>query len=122
MFRGKLKEAINLFGWKNVKRYNWEVPDSQMDDVERFLISIYKTTNIDFGYNVYSGGKKDFKVPQVSEETRRKLSESHKGKPKSDETRRKMSEAKKGKPKTEDHKKKISESRKYNIAKKKGLI
>ena len=52
----------------------------------------------------------------VSEETRKKLYEAHKGKkrrPFTDETKRKMSEAKKGRkcrPFTEEHKRKISES------------
>ena len=53
-----------------------------------------------------------------SEETRKKLSESHrghkawnKGKPLSEETKKKLSEARKGKPLSEEAKKKLSEAR-----------
>ena len=48
----------------------------------------------------------------ISDETKRKMSEAKKGKIVSDETRRKMSEANKGKSLSEEHKKKISESHK----------
>lgn len=49
----------------------------------------------------------------VSEETRRKMSKSHKGKkysPPSDEHRRKISEALRGRPKSKEHRRKISET------------
>ena len=42
------------------------------------------------------------------EETSRKRSESHKGKPHSEEMKRKMSEVMKGKPKSEEHRRKLS--------------
>jgi group I intron endonuclease len=45
-----------------------------------------------------------------SEESRRKISESLKGRKHSEETKRKMSETKKGKPRSEETKRKISES------------
>ena len=57
------------------------------------------------------------KARTFSDATRRKLSESLKGKQLSEETRRKMSEAKKGKkrkPFTEEHRRKLSESHKGN--------
>ena len=47
-----------------------------------------------------------------SEETKRKISDAHKGKKLSEEHKRKMSESMKGKPKSEDHIRKMSESRK----------
>ena len=58
------------------------------------------------------------KRPQISEETRRKISEAQKGKHLSEETRRKLSEARKrnqynkGKHHTEETKKKLSEAHK----------
>jgi hypothetical protein len=48
----------------------------------------------------------------ISEETRRKLSEVHKGKTFSEEHKRKISEMNKGKTFSEEHKRKISESKK----------
>ena len=51
----------------------------------------------------------------ISEETRRKMSEDAKGRKRSEEERRKMSERRKGKPlgpKTEEHKRKLSEANK----------
>ena len=46
-----------------------------------------------------------------SEESKKKMSEAHKGKHHSEETKRKLSEAHKGKKKSEEHKRKLSESR-----------
>lgn len=127
-YRGKVRESIDFFGWDKVKKHIWEVPDSQMDDLERFLISVYKSTDPDFGYNNQTGGKSGSRFKQ-SEEARIKNSEAHKGdknpmygKPKSEETRRKMSEAQKGVPKSEESRRKMSEARKAYYAKKKGLV
>jgi hypothetical protein len=47
-----------------------------------------------------------------SEETKKKLSEAHKGKTHSEESKRKMSEVNKGKTLSEEHKRKISEAKK----------
>jgi len=52
------------------------------------------------------------KMPERSEEHRRKLSEAHKGKKLSEEHRRKLSEAHKGKKLSEEHKRKVSEAQK----------
>lgn len=54
------------------------------------------------------------KGKKMSEETRRKMSESQKGKKMSEETRRKLSESHKGKHPSEEHRKKISEALKGN--------
>ena len=51
----------------------------------------------------------------ISDETRRKLSESHKGIFHTEETRRKMSESHKGKVLTEETKRKLSESHKGKV-------
>ena len=51
-------------------------------------------------------------VSEVSEETRKKMSESHKGLKHTEETRKKMSEAHKGIPRSEEIRRKISESKK----------
>ena len=135
-YTGKVREAIDLFGWDNVKKHTWEVQDSKMDDIERFLISVYKSTDPDFGYNTQTGGKSgyvfsNYKNPMYgkhhSEEAIRKMSESHMGKHESDETRRKKSEAQKGNrnaagwKRTEEYRKKMSEAKKLWWETKKGL-
>jgi len=51
----------------------------------------------------------------VSEETRRKMGESHKGKVRSEETKQKMREAKLGKPIDEETKRKMSEAKKGKV-------
>ena len=56
--------------------------------------------------------RKGKKIKPFTEETKRKMSEARKGKHHSDETRKKMSEAKKGQPKSEEHKRKLSEVQK----------
>lgn len=64
------------------------------------------------GYNVATGGRGGY-TGEITEESRRKISEFHKGKPKSEETKRKMSYAKKGRKPyvlTAETKKRISES------------
>ena len=58
----------------------------------------------------------------VSEETRRKISEAQKGKPRSKESIKKRSETVKGRHLSEETKKKISEARKKYLAKKRGEI
>ena len=57
------------------------------------------------------------KVRIHTEETKRKMSESHKGKVISEEARNKIREAQKGKIYTEEHRRKISESVKLRYAK-----
>ena len=59
-----------------------------------------------------SESHKGKKRKPFSEEHRRKMSESHKCKTHSNESRRKMSESHKGKPFTDEHRRKLSESHK----------
>ena len=76
-YSGIMKEAIEEFGWENIKHYYWEVPKEEMlDPLEKFFIGYYDTTNTQKGYNVLSGGKSGWKTPKV---VRDKMSESHKG-------------------------------------------
>lgn len=129
-YRGKVREAMDQFGFVNVKRYNWEVPDSQMDDLERFLISVYRSDNAEFGYNTQTGGKNGFtfssdRHPMYGKhhtlEAKDKISNSLIGKNESEETRKKKSASHKGKKKSDITRKKMSEAKKLWWAKKKGL-
>ena len=59
--------------------------------------------------------KEHHKYPHKGrEESKKKISESKKGKPRSEETKRKCSEANKGKHLSKERKRKISESKKIN--------
>ena len=88
--------------------------EEEMNIDEQHYIEVFDTL-WPHGYNLTKGG--DGGIP--SEETRIKLSESHKGqippnkgKPMSEEQKKKLSEINKGKHHTEETKKKISESNK----------
>lgn len=110
-----LQRAWNKYGADNfVFNILEECPESDLDYFEKYYISLYDTVNN--GYNIENGGNAQ---KHLSEETKKKLSDSHKGKTVSDETRRKMSESQKGdknpmfgKHHTEETKKKISENNK----------
>ena len=111
LYKGKVREAMDQFGFVNVKKHTWEVPDSQMDDLERFLISVYRSDNAEFGYNTQTGGKSGYTYTQ-SEESRMKMSESHIGKSQSDTTRKKISNSLTGKSPSEESRMKMSEAHK----------
>ena len=88
-----------------------ECPEDMLCQWERDMICLYDADDPEKGYNCkndrpYSLKRTEaLKGRKLSEETKRKISESHKGKPAwnkgipcSDESRRKMSESHKGKP------------------------
>ena len=109
---------IEKYGWDNISHIVIcnRLTQEEVDEMEVALISILKTTNIEFGYNVANGGDGKGKH---SEESRKKMSESKKGMRHSEESRKKMSEAKKGekshmygKHLSEETKKKMSEAQK----------
>ena len=130
--------AIEKYGWENIKH---EILDTELDEftakcLEEYYIFSYQTY-IGFkddckGYNLTIGG--DGQVGfKHTEETKRKLSESHKGKTShkgyknSEETRKKISESNKGQtpwnkgiPHTEESKMKMSESHKGKTSGMKG--
>lgn len=139
--------AIQKYGWDNIEHQVIEIDTmSEMYYLEKYLISYYQTNKNEFGYNKSTGGEKSSagchyvftdehkkklsesqKGRHLSIETRHKLSESHKGVkkgPHSAEAKRKMSEAKKGVkigPHSEEHKRKISEAKKGQKAWSKGI-
>ena len=83
-------KAIEKYGWENFKHEILEehVPTQKIDERERYWIAYYKSNDRKFGYNIEAGGCSH---KEVSEETRKKLSAVHKGKPKSAEHRKKLS-------------------------------
>ena len=95
----KLNNAIQKYGWENVKHEVFEVDDlAQMNYLERYLIAFYNT--IKNGYNISPGGDGQGKH---SAETRRRLSEAQKGKPRPWQVGRKYSEESKQKMRESQH-------------------
>ena len=74
--------AIQKYGWKNIEHViiaeNLLVSDAS--EMEKSIIAQYKTTNPVFGYNQSTGGENSPIGVKRSEETIKKLSDSHKGK------------------------------------------
>ena len=109
--------AILKYGWDNFKHEiianNLNKEDA--DKLEKHLISKLNTMNYKYGYNLRAGGSNG----SLSEESRKKLSESTKGekshmygKHLSESTKKKISEFRKGRLASEETKKKISNANK----------
>ena len=109
-------EAILKYGWENFTVDILDTSASQKEAflLEQFYISQYHSNDSAFGYNLASGGTKGCKQHSSTVELN---SLHHKGKrhPISDETKKKISKAHIGKPGphfTEAQRKKFSEQRK----------
>jgi group I intron endonuclease len=110
-----ISKSINKYGKDS---FNYEIIDyaKDMDDLnnkEMMYIKFYKELGVEL-YNLTDGGgnyipRRNY-IP--SEETRKKQSESHKGKVHSDEAKKKMSESHKGRIVTEDTKNILREKNK----------
>lgn len=86
-----LQNSWNKYGKENFTFNIIEQCDiDDLDELEKFYISYYKTCDRRYGYNIDDGGNSN---KCLSDETRRKISESHKKENLSDETKRKMSES-----------------------------
>lgn len=136
----KLRNAIQSHGKENFSielLWEGECTQEQLDEYEIELIGLFDTLDPN-GYNLKeggSGGKHSLESRQkmsealtnpspetrmkrsmalsgriVSEETKKRQSESHKGKPISEETKQKISGALKGRILTPEHRLKLSES------------
>nr|DAG32495.1 MAG TPA: intron associated endonuclease [Caudoviricetes sp.] len=102
--------AIQKYGWDG---FDHEIVASNLtleeaNHFEEILIDKLDTMNLAHGYNLKSGGENN----RLSEETKRKISDAHKGKTFSDEQRKNISEGHKGGTITDEHKKRISEANK----------
>lgn len=72
-------KAIQKFGWENVQHIAFDVDtQGEMNYLEKYLIGFYNTRNKRFGYNVSEGGEIEGSL--LSDETKQKLSDYHKGK------------------------------------------
>ena len=112
--------AIEKYGWDNFQHIIIAkgLTQNEAEWLEVELIREWDTTNKDKGYNISLGGNSGNKH---TEETKRKIGEKSKGrnigekgywfgKSLSEETRKKISESHKGKTLSDEHKEKISNS------------
>ena len=112
--------AILKYGWDNIEHevIASNLTKEEADNFERLLIEKLNTMNPKYGYNCKEGGAGG----NFSEETLKKMSESHKGIKQSEETKRKRAEKisgennyNYGKHLSEETRKKISETLKGNV-------
>ena len=104
--------AIEKYGWNNFDHdiLFENLTHDEACSKEQELIGYYNSMNREFGYNSTSGGD----VFIMNEETKQKISHSMMGNtngfghPCSDEKKRKISESQKGRTFTEEHKQKLS--------------
>lgn len=98
--------AIKKYGWDNIEHIiiAEKLSYEEAGQMEKDLIQEFKTTDKHRGYNVCYGGEDGWVGVHHTEEAKRKMSESKKGRPSSrkgchlsDETKRKLSESHKGK-------------------------
>lgn len=113
-------KAIQKYGWNNIQHIiiAENLTSSEAGELEKRLISEYKTNDIAFGYNQSIGGENSPIGVKRSDETKRKLSLSHKGQTRNKgyhlrlEQRQHLREINLGKKLSEETKRKISEKNK----------
>lgn len=89
-YRGScVYNAIQKYGWDNIKHEILfdDLTQEEAEKKEIELIALYNATDKRFGYNIALGGN----TSPLTEETKRKISEQHKGKKLSEETKNKIS-------------------------------
>ena len=103
--------AIEKYGWDNFIVDYYECPDDELNKHERWLVELMGTL-APGGYNLREGGGSR---GRLSEETKKKMSESKTGNHHTEESKKKMSDANSGekhpnygKIRSEDTKKKLS--------------
>jgi group I intron endonuclease len=105
-----INRVVDKHGLENFDRFIYYVPEELLDDLERDMIKNLHSLKPD-GYNIDTGGCKN---KYLSEETKKKISDAHRGKKLSEEHKKKISDAEKGRPSpmrgrilSEEHKTKI---------------
>lgn len=110
----------STYFWSAIQKYGWEnfahqiifdgLSREEACEAEINLISLYDSTNPQKGYNLSKGGDSGGFGVEISEETRRRISEANKGRVVSEETRQKISQSEMGKFVSEETKRKISDA------------
>ena len=90
LYRAFRKYGFEKFEWTTIYSAN---DKNDLDKREKYYIQFYKTTRPPYGYNMTYGGEGG----QHIEETKKKISESLKGRKFSEETKKKLSLSLKGK-------------------------
>ena len=89
--------AIQKYGWENFDHevlFN-DLSAEEAGDIEQRLIEEWMLQDPAYGYNIQGGGLVNSSLPI---EVRKKISDAHKGRPKSEEHRKHLSESKRGQP------------------------
>lgn len=104
----KLYSSLKKYGYKKHKvEIVAQCDIEKLDEMEIFYIDVYNTFNTKHGLNCNHGGQSN---PIQSEETKRRRSESMKGRKVSKETRKRISEAQTGRKQSLNHKLKKSKA------------
>lgn len=105
-----LHRAIQKYGKENftIERIDHAHSRDELDNKEIFWIKFYDSINRDKGYNLLGGGNKNH---TVSDETRKKLSESCKGRKCSEKVKKLLSFLKLGKPKSKESVEKMRQTK-----------
>ena len=90
-----MHKAIQKYGWENIKHEILfsGLTKQQAEQKEIELISYYNSTNKEFGYNIENGGNT---IGTHAEQTKKKIADFNKGRVLPLETRKKISEKHKG--------------------------
>lgn len=102
--------AILKYGWNNIehKILVSEISYTEAINLEKYYINIYKSNNLNFGYNLTEGGEGTLGFHH-SEKTKEKISAKHIGRKIPKEVVEKIVSKNKGKKRTDEFRKKISE-------------
>lgn len=113
-----LQRAWNKYGKENFQIYSIELLGiSLLNDAEIYYINLLHSHYSENGYNISYGGDSVMRGLKHSEESRKKMGESHMGTKRSNETKKKMSDSGKNHMVSEETKIKISIARKgYKVS------
>lgn len=106
--------AIQKYGWDSFSHdiVAKGLTKEQACELEKEFISMYRTTEHEFGYNISLGGQSGAYGVVQSEETKKKKSQKLKGRIFTEEHREKLSKAAKGRVFTDEHKQKLRDAKK----------
>lgn len=105
-----LYDSIRYYGVENFLIEEIEKCDSKevLNEREKFWIKYFKSNNKDFGYNMNDGGTGGAQSPEIC----KIIASKKRGIPLSDETKQKISNAHKGKTHTKEHNENVSKANK----------